>query len=158
MKRLTSKISLIIAMLTVIACCCALSGCGDPVYYESKSLEDAYDAGWLTEEHMMSIAYHYNNFYKEEPEEPTFDLIPKEELSKKVIKNIKLTFLRDRNYTELTVKDVTEFYYYGIYDGYVVALVYDSVYGYDFVFHDEKTIGGAVFYSYRSIRVYNTNV
>ena len=139
--------------------CVPFCGCAEKqVFYDEMSLESAYNLGYLTQEHLKSIAYYYNK----ETTEPTFELIPKVELDKKIEDNIKLSYLQrsdiQSRYPNATVNDILGFDYYGTYDGCAVVFVYDSLFMCDLRFEAEYILGDVTFYNYCELSVYNTNV
>ena len=160
MKKLIKKCSITVLIVVIVLGCNSLFACsifGNQKYYEEKTLEEAYEAGWITQEHLKSIAYYYNH----ETKEPEFELIPKAELSKKVENTIKLSYLQQpsikEDFPNARVSSVDTFEYFGAYNGFVVVWILDNLYMYDLKFHDEKIIGGVSFYDYIGLSVYNTN-
>ena len=147
MKKITSIIMVIVIMMTS---CCLFSCSNNLKLYNEKSLEDAYEAGWLTEDDLRIIANYYNN--------GTLSEIP---LSKEKENNIRHTYLQEADIykyrPDATVNDVSVFNYYGIYNGYAVAFLRDRFFQYDYKFWQEKEIGGVMFYNYIGLWVYDTN-
>lgn len=147
MKKITSIIMVIVIMMTS---CCLFSCSNNLKLYNKKSLEDAYEAGWLTEDDLREIAVHLNN--------KTYSEIP---LSKEKENNIRHTYLQEADIykyrPDATVNDVSVFRYYGIYNGYAVAFLRDRFFQYDYVFWQEKEIGGVMFYNCIPPLVYDTN-
>ena len=152
-----------ISFLLALMLCVSFSSCDNKqVFYDEMSLESAYNLGYITQEHLKSIAYYYNNYYNKEPTEPTFELIPKVELDKRIEENIKLSYLQmphiKEHYPNATVNDILRFDYYGTYDGYAVVFVLDSLFMYDLKFKAEYILGDVTFYNYCELSVYNINV
>jgi hypothetical protein len=152
MKKL---ISLILASVFFLSTVGMLGGCNKKqVFYDEMSLDSAYNLGYLTQEHLKSIAYYYNK----ETTEPTFELIPKVELDKKIEDNIKLSYLQrsyiKSRYPNATVNDIRRFEYYGTYDGCAVVFILATLFKYDLKFEAEHTIGEVTFYNYCELSVY----
>ena len=148
-----------ISFLLALMLCVSFSSCDNKqVFYDEMSLESAYNSGYLTQEHLKSIAYYYNK----ETTEPTFELIPKVELDKRIEENIKLSYLQrphiKEHYPNATANDIKTFQYYGTYDGYAVVFVLDSLFLYDLKFEAEYTIGEITFYNYCALSVYKINI
>jgi len=126
------------------------------------TLEEAYENGWLTKKDLKSIAYYYNNYHNDQAPEPNFKLIPKQELSKEKIEEMKRAYLQ-QNYIQAshpnaTTDHVTVFQYYGTYNGNCVTFMLDDLFGYDLHFEAEKEIGGSIFYDYVVLKVYYINI
>jgi len=156
-RFLATVLSICLAVLTLFS----FAGCDfnkNQTYYNEMYLEDAYNSGCLTQEHLKSIAYYYNG----ETAEPVFELIPKVKLDKKTEEKIKLSYLQRPRIREThpnaKVKDIKTFQYYGTYNGYAVVFIVDSLFQYDFIFHKERTIGGVTFYNYCELSVYKIGV
>ena len=143
-------ISIVIVSIIVISLAVLIISCSAVKEYEYKYLEDAYEAGWLTEDDLRIIANYYNN--------GTLSEIP---LSKEKENNIRHTYLQEADIykyrPDATVNDVSVFNYYGIYNGYAVAFLRDRFFQYDYKFWQEKEIGGVMFYNYIGLWVYDTN-
>ncbi len=156
MKRVLKKVIVIVLATIMLLSTCVLGACNRK-YYAEKTLEEAYEAGWITQEHLKSIAYYYNH----ETEEPDFDLIPKAELPRKVEKTVKLSYLQwpgiKKNHPDADENDISAFTYYGTYNDCVVAFVFYKYYG-DIFPPVDKEIAGVMFYRYRTLYVYNKNI
>lgn len=140
MKR--KIIAIVLIALILCAACCVFAGC-ENCPGEFHSLKQAYDIGWLTQDDLKSIAYHYGN--RDENYKP----IPIDEISKDIqfkIKQTYVAYLREQG-LEGTVNNVRITKFYGEYSGHYVINVVDDLHGYDYVFTDEN-IGGVMFYHY----------
>ena len=157
MKQVKKFIYIVIILIYISS---LFGGCQNKEleFYSEMSLENAYNLGCLKQEDLRSIAYYYN----ENTETPTFELIPKVELDKKIENNIKLSYLQKTYikevYPNATINDIQNFEYYGTYNGYAVVFIIDSLFGYDFVFEPEYMIGGVPFYNYCQLSVYKINI
>ena len=160
MKKLIKKCSITVLIVVIVLGCNSLFACsifGNQKYYEEKTLEEAYEAGWITQEHLKSIAYYYNH----ETKEPDFELIPKEELSKSVEITVKLSYLQrpfiKEDHPDADEDDIGSFSYYGTYNDCVVVSIYYKYIAMDLKPAVDKAIAGIMFYRYRTLRVYNKN-
>ena len=161
MKKVILKTCSFVLLLTLALSACILCGCKTQ-YYDEKGIADAYEAGWITQEQLKSIAYYHNkNTVGDswEPEVMDFQLIPQTELDEKVSEHIRKSYLKlMRQYdSKLKMKDVKIDEYYGTYDGYVVANMWVKLNFCDIIFRPELEIGGVMFYNYNYLSVFNTN-
>ena len=92
MSKLTDKIKLSGGILLGMLCMLAgiLAGCAPEASGDFYSLQEAYEAGYLTKEEIMSIAYYHNGsrVYNEEIMSEEYTPIPKtpQELSEETSK------------------------------------------------------------------------
>jgi hypothetical protein len=152
-------ISIVIVSIILISTAVLIISCNAVKEYEYKYLEDAYEAGWITEDDLKTIADYWNNDDR---------TLPEMQYSQEVVNNIKYTKFKAIHYhfdsSELKYlffkdKKNMRIGYYGTYNGYVVARVsgkYSSVVVDPYI-HDEKTIGGVTFYNYMTLTVYKIN-
>ena len=81
MSKLTDKIKLSGGILLGMLCMLAgiLAGCAPEASGDFYSLQEAYEAGYLTKEEIMSIAYYHNGgrVYNEEIMSEEYTPIPK---------------------------------------------------------------------------------
>lgn len=151
----------VVAILISIFCTTILFACNSrrEILYDTLSLEDAYNVGWITLDQLKCVAYYYNNELQE-ADDLGFPLIPKADLDEEVEMKIKLSYLQQdyikSAYPHATTLNICRFDYYGIYDGYVVVFILDSLFGYDLHYQPVKTIGGVSFNNYSSLTVYDT--
>ncbi|MBO5214707.1 MAG: hypothetical protein J6B79_00775 [Clostridia bacterium] len=146
-------ISIVIVSIILISTAVLIISCSAVKEYEYKYLEDAYEAGWITEDDLKTIADYYNNRTH-----------PEMQHSQNVVDGIKYTkFKRYYSYDDssrskylfLKKKRNIHLYYYGTYNGYVVARSW--IEGADIAIYDEKIIGGVSFYNYMTLTVYDIN-
>lgn len=104
---------------------------GEGVFY---TLKGAYNAGYLTKEEIMSIAYYHNGgrVYNEEIMSEKYTPIPKtpQELSEKTVDKIKENAVYEYNSeqypkTKATADGFTINQYYGTYGSCIVAIITD---------------------------------
>ena len=148
-------ISIVIVSIIVISMAVIIISCNAVKEYEYKYLEDAYEAGWITEDDLKTIADYWNNDDR---------TLPEMQYSQNVVDGIKYTkFKRYYSYDDssrskylfLKKKRNIYLYYYGTYNGYVV--VSSWIEGTDIAIYDEKIIGGVSFYNYMTLTVYDIN-
>lgn len=149
-------ISIVIVSIILISTAVLIISCNAVKEYEYKYLEDAYEAGWITEDDLKTIADYWNNKTR-----------PEMQLSQEVMDGIKYTHFKKNNehfdaleskYLFLKNKRNISIKYYGTYKGYIVAGVSGGMNStYLPVIHDEKTIGGVTFYRLIEPRVYKIN-
>lgn len=142
-------------------------GCGEYFMgYVMTDLETAYERGYITQEDLKSIAYYYNNDpeslgydHENGPTQPDVKPIPKQKLSKKTERELKLTYIIEahlkESHPDVTVKNVEVFYYYGTYNNYAVAFMQDNIQTHCLSYWDEKEIGGVTFYNYFVLLVFD---
>ncbi|MBR6773974.1 MAG: hypothetical protein IKM16_04850 [Clostridia bacterium] len=152
-------ISIVIVSIILISSAVLIISCNAVKEYEYKYLEDAYEAGWITEDDLKTIADYWNNDDR---------TLPEMQYSQNVVNNIKYTkFKAIHNHLDsLELKRIffkdkknMRIGYYGTYNGYVVATV-SGKYSYVIVdpyIHAEKIIGGVSFYNYMTLTVYDIN-
>ena len=150
-------ISIVIVSIILISSALLIISCNAVKEYEYKNLEDAYEAGWITEDDLRTIADYWNNNNR-----------PEMQFSQKVEDRIKYTNFRwyygydDSSRSKFIFsksKRDMHINYYGTYNGYVVATV-SGKYSYVIVdpyIHAEKIIGGVSFYNYMTLTVYDIN-
>ena len=87
MSKLTDKIKLSGGILLGMLCMLAgiLAGCAPEASGDFYSLQEAYEAGYLTKEEIMSIAYYHNGgrVYNEEIMSEEYTPIPKSQKNQK---------------------------------------------------------------------------
>ena len=59
MKKFVKRFTLIVMAACMVFTGLTFAGCGETVQGEFYSLQEAYDKGWLTQDDLLSIAYHY---------------------------------------------------------------------------------------------------
>lgn len=132
MKKLKILAAMIGIMLLFAG---ALSGCAknEGIFY---TLQEAYDAGMLTQNDLMSIAYYHNGGrkYNEDIMSEDYTPIPKmpQELGQNVSYKIRATValeLRRSKIKEAKTDGVSIVHYYGTYDGAVAVIVTHSYLG-----------------------------
>ena len=122
-------------------------------------LDEAYEEGLISTEHLQSIAYYYNFWLQDDSD---FVPIPKypEELSNETILKIRKTYyyIRDGYNKGAALYNVRVCDYYGTYDGYAVVDISgggcDSPIGGLPYSCEEYEIGGVVFYWYSTLFVW----
>lgn len=142
---------LVIGMALILGLFCM--GCGESeetlsnVSDKFYTLQESFDNGWLKQKDLKSIAYYYNDGDIGEEFEPN----PKKPLSKEIEMGIKQTYLNNwlkEKVPEATEENVKILCYYGTYGNCIVAKVSDDLLRYDYVFEEEKIIGGVRFLNY----------
>ena len=161
MKKVVLKTCSIVLLMITLVSFCFMGGCKTQ-YYDEKGIADAYEAGWITQEQLKSIAYYHNKNRvgdSWEPEVMDFQLIPQTELDEKVSEHIRKSYLKImRQYdSKLKMKDVKIDDYYGTYDGYVVSNMWVKLNHCDIIFREEFEVGGVMFYNYNYLSVFDTN-
>ncbi|MBO5215017.1 MAG: hypothetical protein J6B79_02390 [Clostridia bacterium] len=156
-KKAKRIISIVIVSIILVSSALLIISCNAVKEYEYKNLEDAYEAGWITEDDLRTIADYWNNNNR-----------PEMQFSQKVEDRIKYTNFRwyygydDSSRLKFIFsksKRDMHINYYGTYNGYVVARVNGRVFGVivDPMIYDEKTIGGVTFYKFIQPWVYKIN-
>ena len=115
---------------------------------EIYSLEKAYENGWITREHLLSIAYYFGQTDNNaELQDENYAPIPKnpEKLSKKTALKIRKTELYSARSSKAELSDVEIIGYYGCYSGYYAVEISASYLLYPAVVNAERTIGGVLF-------------
>ena len=137
------RVKILAVILALAALCMGMvSGCdngkdgseiGEGSFY---TLQEAYDAGYLTKEEIMSIAYYHNGgrVYNEDIMSEDYTPIPKvpQALSENVSYKIRETVaseLRRSNIKNAKADGVNIIHYYGTYDGAVAVIATHSYLG-----------------------------
>ena len=133
------------AVLAAALLCCGMAGCAPQATGAFYTLEEAYEAGFLTREDLMSIAY-----YHQGSEDETFSPIPlcPETLGKETERGIKETHLASirEEFPTADLDDVHILEYYGTYGDCVAVHVRDDYRVIDVLEIPQAEIGGVVFY------------
>ena len=149
MKRIKLLVSLM-AMIMFLGSVFAVTGCKKETNPpgEIYSLEEAYENGWITREHLLSIAYYCGQTDNNaELQDENYAPIPKnpEKLSKKTALKIRKTELYSARSSKAELSDVEIIGYYGCYSGYYAVKISASYLMYPAVVNAERTIGGVLF-------------
>lgn len=140
---------------------CLFSGCNDSdeIYGELYDLKEAYEAGWLTKEDLMSIAYYHNGGREgnEDLMAEDFEPIPKTPLSEETESAIKETAandLRNDKKSPIPDADASKFVileYCGTYGNCYAVRLNSPYFEFPAVIIDEWVdIGGVVRIHYKS--------
>ena len=135
MRKFVKRFTLIVMAACMVFTGLTFAGCVEETLAgEFYTLQEAYDNGWLTQEDLLSIAYHYNHGREDNEELMGEDYVPQpktpETLSKQTEKSIKQTELDKYNNGREpgseyygTLDQVYILGYYGTYNGCVCSAV-----------------------------------
>ena len=140
MKR---RFFIIITAVLFVLVSVSMSACG--ASGEIMSLEDAYEAGWFTQDDLKSIAYYYCGY-----EEEGFEPAPKvpAELSEETKTQIEAAYRKWPSRIG-KIQSVHIYEYCGTYNGCVVAQISAVYYNVDVEpWVRDEVIGGVMFYGY----------
>ena len=154
-KKAKRIISIVIVSIILISTAVLIISCSAVKEYEYKYLKAAYEAGWITEDDLQTLADYWNNDRT----------LPEMQYSQNVVNNIKYTHFNENIYADDSLRSKYLFSknkhsismtYYGTYNGYVVVYIIGGPNIEDF-FPKDITIGGVTFYKFRVLKVYKVN-
>lgn len=137
------KKTLIIIILIFIMSLC---GCNVTSKGELMLLEEAYEAGYINDEQLKSIAFYYQG-----TRESGFEPIVKNPKKISLINEQRIKKLYADKYLDFSIFSmftVEILDYYGTYNECVALDITDNIYLYDLVIEDEYKIGDVIFYNY----------